>query len=317
MMRPADCGGDSSYHVRAGFGILLPMPPADAHHRSRTAILTAAAMVAFASNSILCRLALQSRAIDPASFTLFRVVAGAVVLTVLTRASRARPAGPTRAGWTSAGALFAYAIAFSLAYVELSAGTGALILFGCVQATMLIAALRGGERPRALEWIGLALAIAGLVYLTSPGLAAPSALGSALMASAGVAWGVYSLRGRTSTQPAGDTRHNFVRAVPMALVAGIAVPIGTHSFRVSREGALLATASGAISSGLGYAVWYAALRGLTATRAAIVQLSVPVIAAVGGIVFLSERVVPRVVISGVVILGGVALALAGRRSRGR
>ena len=280
-------------------------------HAGRIVAATAIALIAFASNSILCRLALGSRQIDPASFTTVRIVSGAAVLAALAAVSRARRRRETtRAGWTSGAYLFAYAIAFSLSYTMLGASTGALILFPCVQITMLLAALRAGERPQPPEWLGVCVALAGLVYLVMPGLEAPSPAGAALMAAAGAAWGLYSLRGRGSPDPLGDTARNFICAVPLALIVGAASISHAHA---SSQGLVLATASGAISSGLGYVIWYAALRGLTATRAATVQLAVPVIAAVGGIVFLNETLTIRLVVAGVLILGGVGVALAARR----
>ena len=276
-----------------------------------TALATVVALVAFASNSILCRLALGSRLIDPASFTTVRIVSGAVVLAALAAFSRARRTrATTRAGWTSAAYLFAYAIAFSFSYTSLGASTGALILFPSVQMTMLAAALRGGERPRPLEWLGLSVALAGLVYLVMPGLEAPSPTGAALMVVAGVAWGLYSLRGRGSPDPLGDTARNFICAVPFALVASA---VALSRAQRSADGVALAVVSGAVSSGLGYVIWYAALRGLSATRAATVQLAVPIIAAVGGIVFLAELLTTRLVVAGILILGGVGMALAARR----
>lgn len=273
----------------------------------RTLALTAFTLVAFASNSILCRLALAGGSIDPASFTTLRLASGATTLALIAVLSgrRVRAGG----GWVSAFFLALYAIAFSLAYITLSAGTGALILFGCVQATMIIAALRSGERPGALQWAGLATALGGLVFLTAPGLAAPTPLGSLLMALAGFAWGVYTLRGRSGHDPLAATTRNFLRAVPFALAASL-IMLGRRD--ISAHGAILAVASGALASGVGYVAWYAALRGLSATRAATVQLSVPVIAALGGVVFLSETVSPRLALSAVLILGGVGLTLAGR-----
>ncbi len=273
----------------------------------RTLALTVFTLIAFASNSILCRLALAGDSIDPASFTSIRILSGAVTLAVIVALSRrgARHGG----GWGSAFFLALYAVAFSFAYITLPAGTGALILFGCVQATMIVAALRAGERPGPLQWTGLAIALGGLVYLTAPGLAAPSPVGSVLMALAGLAWGVYTLRGRGSGDPLLATSRNFLRAVPFALVVSV-VTITQRD--VSARGALLAVASGAIASGIGYVVWYAALKGLSATRAATVQLSVPVIAALGGVLFLSESVTARLAVSAALILGGVGLALAER-----
>jgi drug/metabolite transporter (DMT)-like permease len=279
-----------------------------------TLLLTTVALVAFASNSILCRLALGAREIDAASFTLVRLLSGASTL-LLVRAAVARRAAPktvttaTSGPWVPAALLFIYAAPFSFAYIRLSAGTGALILFACVQATMLIGAIRSGERFQWLEGIGLAIALAGLTYLVSPGLSAPSPLGSALMATAGVSWGLYSLRGRGSVDPLGDTTLNFIWALPLALLVSLVAVRGTH---LSARGIALATASGALASGLGYTIWFAALRGLTAIRAATVQLTVPVLAAAGGVLLLQESVTVRLVVSAALILGGVGLALAGR-----
>jgi drug/metabolite transporter (DMT)-like permease len=205
--------------------------------------------------------------------------------------------------------LFLYAIAFSLAYLSLSAGTGALLLFGSVQATMLLVALRAGERPHPWTWVGLGVALAGLCVLVAPGLRAPSPGGAALMIAAGIAWGVYSLRGRGAPDPLAATTDNFVRSVPLVVAAGLAAWAVHGPHHVSPRGVLLALISGAVTSGVGYVVWYAALRGLTATRAATVQLAVPVLAAVAGVVLLSEAVTVRLVASAALILGGIAVAL--------
>jgi drug/metabolite transporter (DMT)-like permease len=215
-----------------------------------------------------------------------------------------------RGNWISAMMLFLYAIAFSFAYLSLSAGTGALILFGTVQLTMILVALRTGERPQLLEWSGLLLALAGLVYLVLPGLEAPSPLGSSLMILAGIAWGIYSLRGRGSSSPLADTTGNFIRAVPLILVVLIVSLNGVH---LAQTGVLLAVLSGAVASGVGYVIWYAALAGLTATRAAVVQLSVPILAAWAGVGLLAEDMSLRLILAGVLIIGGIALAIAGRR----
>jgi drug/metabolite transporter (DMT)-like permease len=279
--------------------------------RGRTLLFTGVALVAFAANSILCRLALGPRLIDPASFAAVRLASGALMLGAIGAALRRPSSARPRAGWASAGLLFLYAAAFSFAYTSLSAGTGALILFGAVQITMILAALRSGERFRAPEGVGLALALGGLAYLVSPGIAAPSALGSALMAVAGASWGVYSLRGRGAGDPLHDTAGNFLRAVPLAAAVSAITLRGAH---VSAAGTALAATSGALASGLGYVAWYAALRGLTAIRAATVQLAVPVLAALGGVAFLSERITVRLVFSAVLILGGVALAVLGHRA---
>ena len=264
-------------------------------------------MVAFASNSILCRLALADRSIDPVGFTSVRLAAGAITLLAVARLGGRRRTATNRGSWGSGLALFLYAAAFSLAYVRLDAGTGALILFGCVQLTMMVRGLRAGERPGALEWAGIVTAAGGLVYLVSPGLTAPAPVGSALMGTAGIAWGVYSLRGRRALDPVVSTTDNFVRAVPFALAAAV---VSFGRLEGSTRGVLLAVASGALASGLGYVLWYFALRGLTAMRAATVQLTVPVIAAGGGVLLLSETLSLRLVVAAALVLGGVGAALA-------
>ncbi|RZI42611.1 DMT family transporter [Herbaspirillum sp. HC18] len=278
-------------------------PPA-----SRTIVLTAAAMLAFAANSLLCRLALREGGIDPASFGSIRLVSGAIALAVIVR-MRAGPSSHGRADWLSAAMLFAYVAFFSFAYLSLSAGTGALILFGAVQLTMFSAGLRSGEMFGPVAWFGLGLAVAGLVYLVSPGVAAPPPLGAALMAVAGVAWGVYSLRGRGTPDPLAVTAVNFARAAPLALA--LSVLFFARAYADAR-GIALAVASGALTSGIGYVIWYAALRGLSSLRAATVQLSVPLIAAFGGVAFLSEAVTPRLVAATVAILGGIGLVLTSK-----
>ncbi|MGB9180807.1 MAG: DMT family transporter [Pyrinomonadaceae bacterium] len=264
--------------------------------------------MAFASNSVLCRLALGKAAIDAASFSTIRLSSGAVMLSLIT-VLKGKGFSTPRGNWTSATLLFLYAIAFSLAYVSLSAGTGALILFGSVQATMIIAALWSGERPHLLGWVGLFLALMGLVYLVFPGLKTPPLTKSALMAIAGISWGFYSLRGRGTRDPLSDTTNNFVRSLPLIIAVNL-IMLG-NAF-VSARGLLLAVLSGALASGLGYVVWYTALKGLTTTRAATVQLAVPVLAAGGGVIFLSEDISLRLLLSAIMILGGVGLALAGR-----
>ena len=279
----------------------------------RTVLLTSLTMVAFASNSLLCRLALQHAAIDAASFSSIRLVSGAVVLAVLVRIGAGR-APPARVDWAAATMLFAYVAFFSFAYLTLSAGTGALILFGAVQLTMLAAGLHAGERFEPLGWAGFALALGGLVYLVSPGVTAPTPLGAALMTVAGVAWGVYSLRGRGLDNPLGATAGNFLRAAPMALALSVVLVGHAHA---SPAGVLLALASGALTSGIGYVIWYAALKGLTAIRAAAVQLSVPPIAAFGAVLFLAEPLTPRLAMASAAILGGIGLVLASRTQRKR
>ena len=276
--------------------------------RLSTLAFTAAAMLAFAANSLLCRLALLQGGIDPASFGAVRIVSGAIALALIVR-WRAGEARETSGAWLSAAMLFAYVAFFSFAYLSLAAGTGALVLFGAVQLTMFGAALRAGERFAPLACAGLAVAALGLVYLVLPGVSAPPIVGALLMALAGVAWGVYSLRGRGALDPLGATAGNFLRAAPMAPVLWLPF-IGVAHADVG--GILLAVASGAITSGVGYALWYTGLRELSAMRAATVQLSVPVITAFGAVLFLAEPLSLRLVLASVAILGGIALVLAGR-----
>lgn len=267
-------------------------------------ILTLLTLVAFAANSLLCRMALGGELID---FTTLRLVSGAIILVPVSRLVAAPGPAPERTGsWGSGLALFGYAIAFSLAYGFLDAGMGALILFGTVQATMIGAGLKSGERPHPVEWLGLVVALGGLIYLVSPGISAPDPLGALLMLLSGIGWGVYSLRGKSITTAVWSTTGNFVRTVPMVAIASLLAWSWVH---VERAGMVLAIVSGALTSGLGYVLWYRALRGLTTARAAIVQLFVPVLAAFGGVVFLAEQVSVRLAVASVLILGGVAMAL--------
>jgi drug/metabolite transporter (DMT)-like permease len=274
----------------------------------RTLLLTSVAMLAFAANSLLCRLALQQASIDPASFGSVRLVSGALVLAAIVRL-RSGPQAAARTDWLAAAMLWTYVACFSFAYLTLAAGTGALILFGAVQLTMFGVGLHAGERFTPAAWAGLALALGGLVYLLSPGIAAPAPQGAALMAVAGIAWGVYSLRGRGAGDPVAATAGNFLRAAPLAL--GLSL-LFASTFKVSATGLALAIASGALTSGLGYVVWYAALPGLTALRAATVQLSVPPLTAAAGVLLLSEALSMRLVLASAAILGGIALVLFSR-----
>jgi len=277
-----------------------------------TLLLTTIAMLAFAANSLLCRMALGAALIDAASFATVRIASGAIMLAIIVL-PRYRNQGRAPVNWPAVVALFTYMIFFAFSYRSLAAGTGALILFGAVQLTMFTVGLRAGERFSAVSWTGLALALAGLVYLVSPGITAPNPLGALLMAVAGIAWGAYSLLGRSAVDPMETTAHNFIFAVPFAVVASL---IFLGDFHVTFTGVALAVASGAIASGLGYFVWYAALRGLTAIRAATVQLSVPVIAAFGGVALLGEQVTLRLALASIATLGGVAIVLKQRqRSR--
>lgn len=280
--------------------------------QTRFLFLTLLAMVAFAGNSLLCRLALRNTGIDAASFTAIRLVSGAVALWLIVRlrGRTLRGAG----SWLSALALFAYAAAFSFAYVRLPAAVGALLLFGAVQATMIGYGLWRGECLRPRQIGGLTLALGGLAGLLLPGLSAPPLHGAALMLGAGVAWGVYSLRGRGAGDPVRVTAGNFLRAVPFTLVLSAVLLPGAS---LNGLGAAYALSSGALASGVGYTIWYTALRGLQATSAATVQLSVPVLAAAGGIVFLSEAMTLRLALASAAILGGIALVILNQQRAGR
>jgi drug/metabolite transporter (DMT)-like permease len=266
-------------------------------------------MIAFAGNSLLCRMALKHTTIDPATFTFIRVLSGAVALWLIVRmrtGSRV-PGG----SWPSALALFAYAAAFSFAYLDLSAGMGALLLFGAVQATMILFGLWKGERLNTGQNIGLVTAFGGLVALLLPGLSAPPLASALLMVCSGVAWGVYSLHGKGAGDPLAATTGNFLRAVPFAVALSLVLLSTAH---VDAQGIAYAIASGALTSGVAYAIWYAALRELTATNAATVQLSVPVLAAIGGIVLLGEPISLRLFIASIAVLGGIALVVVRPKS---
>jgi drug/metabolite transporter (DMT)-like permease len=312
-------------------------------------------MIAFASNSLLCRAALKENSIDPATFTSVRIFSGALALwlvmkmriwlivdrtgTPLADCSEMRvrfPSPPSSlkgrgdpfsmrekvrmrvldwkdaGNWISAVVLFAYAAGFSFAYTSLSAGTGALLLFGAVQATMILWGLHRGERLNTIQIVGFIVAVAGLVVLVFPGLSAPPLIGSILMLGAGVAWGAYSLRGKGEWNPASVTTGNFVRAVPFAAALSIIFVPWTH---VNPAGVTYAIVSGSLTSGLGYVIWYSALPGLKAASAATVQLSVPVLAATGGILLLGEPITPRYIFASLAVLGGIALVVATRHSQ--
>ena len=275
----------------------------------KTFFLTTLALIAFAANSVLCRMALGEGAIDAAGFTTIRLLSGAAALWLLLRFFLAGGLPRSSGSWQAATMLFVYALAFSFAYLALNAGTGALILFGSVQITMFSAGLLRGERLGTWAWIGFALAAGGLIFLVLPGVSAPEPAGSLLMAAAGAAWGLYCLPGRAGRNPLEHTTANFARATPMAIAASILLAGRSH---FSSSGIVLAIISGAVTSGCGYVIWYSALRHLTILRASIVQLCVPVLAALGGVAFLGESMTWRLTVSGALILGGVGLA-AGRQ----
>ena len=273
-------------------------------------------MIAFASNSLLCRAALKQTSIDPATFTFARILSGALMLWLVIALRRsfsspvARHSLLSQGTWLSALALFIYAAGFSFAYINLSAGTGALLLFGAVQATMILWGFSGGERFDGLQVLGLVLALIGLVVLVFPGISAPPLLSSIFMMAAGIAWGVYSVRGKSATDATAATTGNFVRAVPFVVLLSL---IMLPRFHFDSLGATYAAISGAITSGLGYVIWYAALSGMKALSAATVQLSVPVLAATGGILLLGESISFRYVIASIAVLGGIALVIIEKR----
>jgi drug/metabolite transporter (DMT)-like permease len=280
-----------------------------------TFVLTAVAMLAFAANSLLAREALGTVSIEAAGYTAVRIVSGALVLYGLMRRGQIQSASVDRAlpgDWWAAAALFVYAIAFSAAYLSLGAATGALILFSSVQASMLAFGLFKGDRPSLQEVIGFAIAFAAFVYLILPGVGRPDLVGSLLMIASGMAWAVYTLRGRGSRDPIGETAGNFVRASVFCLpLAGFALVYETATL----AGVLLALGSGIVASGLGYSVWYRALRGLTTFQAALIQLSVPVIAALGAILFLNERLTLHFVVAAAFVIGGIAFAILAKQKR--
>jgi drug/metabolite transporter (DMT)-like permease len=269
----------------------------------RNALLTAAAMMCFAANSLLCRMALRPGLIDAPSFMNVRFVSGAIVLWLLSRRL------PREGTWRGAFWLACYAVMFSFAYLRLTAGTGALILFGVVQLTMTAWGLARGEQPSRLEWLGLALALGGLLALTLPGLTAPDPLGALLMAGAGVGWAFYSLHGRVAKNAVASNAGHFLRVLPFTLAVSALLAGTAHG---EPRGFALALASGALASGVGYVIWYAALRGLNSTQAGIVQLSVPAIAASGGVVLLGESLSPRLLGAGSAILVGILIAKISR-----
>jgi drug/metabolite transporter (DMT)-like permease len=273
--------------------------------RRQTVLLTLLALSAFAANSVLCRLALKSEVIDAVTFTQIRLLAGAMFLAPFFYVRRAALLPLRASGWYAAAALFIYAVAFSLSYVSLDTGVGALILFGTVQFTMIGAGLVKGDHPGRVQIIGAVLAFAGLVYLLAPGLTAPPLLGAGVMGLAGVAWGAYSLFGKNEVDPVGATARNFA----FAALAAIFLTLVPHEGHTELLGIVLAIASGAIASGAGYVIWYKALKGLPTMSASVVQLAVPMIAAFGGAVFIGEAVTIRLVGASALILGGIFVAI--------
>jgi drug/metabolite transporter (DMT)-like permease len=280
-----------------------------------TLLSTIFALVAFAGNSVLCRLALGENTIDAASFTVIRLLSGIVTLLIVTfivstKSSTNEPLTYSKGSWSAACLLFIYALAFSYGYITLDTGTGALILFGAVQITMIIISVIKGNKLHYCEWGGLGVAFFGFGYLMLPSFTTPSLTGFILMTISGAAWGGYTLVGRTSKQPLFDTAFNFLRTFPLLVVV---VLFTFDDFSVTSFGVLLAVLSGALASGVGYAVWYIALKGLTVTQAAVVQLFVPVIATIGGVIFTQELLTLRLIEASGLILGGIFMVIIGRR----
>ncbi|MBR9868674.1 DMT family transporter [uncultured Amphritea sp.] len=280
-----------------------------------TIVYTLFALLAFAGNSVLCRLALGEQSIDAGSFTVIRLFSGIIVLSMLwylTQATQTKPGSITgRGSWSAALMLFIYALGFSYAYISLDTGTGALILFGAVQITMILVSLWRGARLLWVEWLGLGLAFSGFVYLLKPAINTPSLWGFILMMAAGIAWGIYTLIGRGSVNPLADTHFNFLRTLPLIILTLI-ITLALGDSVLSFNGVMLAVLSGAVASGIGYAVWYRALSGLSAVQAAVLQLLVPVIAAAGGVVFTDEIISVRLLLAALLVLGGILLVVVGR-----
>ncbi len=275
----------------------------------KTIVLTMLALFAFAANSVLCRLALKDGAIDASSYTILRLLSGTLILLIILFVTGDRKAEPAKGSWTASFMLFVYMATFSYAYLLLDTGTGALIIAGSVQITMILLSVIAGTRLHLSEWTGMAIASAGFVYLVLPGVTTPSITGFLLMSVAGMAWGVYTLKGRASKNPLMDTAYNFLRTMPLILLLGL-VTLGDASY--SMEGIVLALISGSVTSGIGYAIWYIALGGLSATVAAVLQLSIAVIAALGGVLFVSEEITIRLALSSALVLGGILIVILGR-----
>ncbi len=272
---------------------------------------TLLALVFFASNSVLCRLALAEGVIDAASFTNIRLLSGAIVLGIILLLTQSQQAVDSKGSWKAGFMLFVYAAGFSYAYISLDTGIGALILFTVVQITMIAVGLFTGKKLHVLEWLGVLIAFAGFVYLILPDLTSPSLVGFILMSLAGVAWGFYTLAGQGSANPLRDTLFNFVRTLPfVAILFVFALP----SMSLSTYGVVLAVLSGGIASGVGYTLWYVALGGLTSVQAGVLQLLVPVIAAIGGVIFANEALSSRLVIASLVILGGLLVVILSKHS---
>jgi len=277
---------------------------------TKTILLTALALIAFAANSVLGRLALSDNAMDASGFTSVRLISGAIALLFLIKINNKKAATLTKGNWLASLMLFIYALTFSYAYNSLDTATGALILFGAVQISMILISIFHGNRLHITEWIGVITAFLGFIYLILPGVSAPSLTGFILMSVAGIAWGIYTIKGQGSTNPLYDTAYNFIKTIPLVIILLI---FTFKQENYSKEGIILALISGAITSGIGYSIWYMALKGLSSVQAAVVQLSVPVIAAFGGVIFISEILTRRLGIASILILGGILVVVLGRK----
>ena len=275
----------------------------------KTSLLTGLALIAFAANSVLCRLALGNGSIDALSFTGIRLVSGAIALFIILSIKGNNKGISSKGSWTASFTLFLYAITFSYAYLSVDTGTGALILFGSVQITMILLSLISGTRLHISEWSGVIVAFTGFIYLIFPSITSPSINGFILMSVSGISWGIYTLKGRNSKNPLMDTTYNFLRTIPF--VALLAV-FTMQNIDFSSEGVIFALLSGGIASGVGYTIWYIALGDLSSTQAAVIQLSVPVIAAIGGVWFVSEIITFRLIISATIVLGGILMVVLGK-----
>jgi len=275
----------------------------------KIALCTALALLAFAGNSILCRLALGEGVIDAASFTSIRLLSGIIVLTVILKIAPTSAVSSSKGSWKASFMLFLYAITFSFAYISLETGVGALILFGSVQMTMILVGLFSGNKLHYSEWLGVIVAFSGLVYLVLPDLTIPSFMGFILMTVAGVAWGFYTLAGKSTKNPVSDTAYNFLRTLPLVLILTV---VTFQYAALSQKGILLAVLSGGIASGVGYTIWYIALGGLSTVQAAVLQLLVPMIAALGGVLFANEIFTLRLALSSLLVLGGIMAMILGR-----
>lgn len=276
----------------------------------KSILLTILALLAFAGNSILCRYALKGAAIDASSFTTIRLISGAVFLVALVLFKNRGKFDWKSGSWSSSLFLFLYSVAFSFSYVSLNTGIGALILFGFVQLTMILVSLAQGNKLLIIEWTGLIIAFSGLALLLLPSATAPSLIGFILMAIAGISWGFYTLAGKGAQDPIMQTATNFLRTIPFVIVLLI---LSLNNITMTNEGILLAIVSGTVTSGLGYAIWYAAINGLSITQAAVLQLTVPIIAAFGGVLFTNEAITTDLIISSILVLGGILVVTLGKK----